>query len=175
MTEVRRESPRTRDFRAMSPGALCCPPSADAKPSFSHSVSSYPSSLNEQEPADITTKWHKWLMADVDKSIDDQAEYFLFKFASDEDVTREKVRALTPTPPLFRRRTAQRFAIHVVRPFLSLADSLPRALAPPRSSSSRSSTLNSTTRTGASSRLTKPCDSWRLGTRPKRTPSSRSC
>ena len=172
MTEVRRESLRTRDFRAMSPGALCCPPSADAKPSFSHSVSSHPS--RNRNPLISRQKSHKWLLADVDKSIDDQAESFLFKFASDEDVAREKVRALAPAPPLFRRPTAQSVAIHIVRPFLSLADSRPRALAPPRSSSLRSSTLNSTTRTRASSRLTKPCDSWRLGTRPKLTPSSRS-
>jgi len=49
----------------------------------------------------ITAKWAKWLLQeDVDKSIDDQAEYFLFKFNSasgDEDVTRAKVRTLCPS------------------------------------------------------------------------------
>ncbi|QDZ20093.1 hypothetical protein HOP50_03g26120 [Chloropicon primus] len=43
----------------------------------------------------ITTKWHKWLLNEEDdKTIDDQAEYFLFKFntaSGDEDVTRDKV------------------------------------------------------------------------------------
>ena len=63
-----------------------------------HDLTFIPSSRVVQS---ITAKWAKWLLQeDVDKSIDDQAEYFLFKFNSasgDEDVTRAKVRTLCPS------------------------------------------------------------------------------